>query len=265
MIITICGSMRFWDKMKSEAGRLLSNHTVMLPMPHSDEVAEDLDSKSLKNFYNGLEMSHALNIKNSDAIYVINDIYDGKPYIGSDTYNEINIANRNGKLVFYLNEMENIKYLYTCDRMQLGIPKDYILKPFNYGNLNGVTYTLTYGIVEFKLNQKIIGKVTPEQYMEFIRHDDRIQELMKTSSLRVEYGDNLKGLSIIEKSQINLKNTIGTVVAFTSESIFVKMDDISFIKDEDAYVATPRVYGYFDRSDIFRIHSIVTWDITRKR
>ena len=74
-IVTICGSMKFKDKMM--------------------EISKELE---IKNKYVVIQCIYSNKIELSDAIYVVN--VNG--YIGSSTKNEIEYAKKLGKEVLYL-------------------------------------------------------------------------------------------------------------------------------------------------------------------
>lgn len=95
-IVTLCGSIRFWDKMQEMHERLeLENEYVVIGLaPHVmnrdfTEHEEDL-----------LDELHKIKIDLSDAIFVIN--VDG--YIGKSTKSEIEYAKEKGKEIMYLED-----------------------------------------------------------------------------------------------------------------------------------------------------------------
>ena len=123
MKITICGSIKFADKLVETYKELekLGHEPVM----HKDmfKVA-DGTAAELKEIGNGVE-HHEIkrkygyikwwynSIKNSDAILVCNFDKNGiKNYIGGNTLIEIGFAHVNDKKVFLLNSMpENLQYI----------------------------------------------------------------------------------------------------------------------------------------------------------
>lgn len=93
-VVTLCGSVRFWDKIQEMHERLeLENEYVVIGIaPHVmerdfTEYEEDL-----------LDELHRAKIDLSDAIFVVN--VGG--YIGKSTRAEIEYAKENGKEILYL-------------------------------------------------------------------------------------------------------------------------------------------------------------------
>jgi hypothetical protein len=91
-IVTICGSMKFKDKIMEVAKNLeIKNKYVVIQCVYSDDKFSDEEQQILADLhYNKIEIS--------DAIYVIN--VNG--YIGSSTSKEIEYAKKLGKEVIYL-------------------------------------------------------------------------------------------------------------------------------------------------------------------
>ena len=91
-IVTICGSMKFKDKMMEVAKELeIKNNYVVIQCIYSNDKFSDEEQKNLADL-------HYNKIKISDAIYVIN--VNG--YIGDSTKSEIEYAKKHGKKVNYL-------------------------------------------------------------------------------------------------------------------------------------------------------------------
>ncbi len=91
-IVTICGSMKFKDKMMEVAKELeIKNNYVVIQCIYSNDKFSDEEQKNLADL-------HYNKIKISDAIYVIN--VNG--YIGNQTSKEIEYAKKLGKEVMYL-------------------------------------------------------------------------------------------------------------------------------------------------------------------
>ena len=91
-IVTICGSMRFKDKMMEISKELeIKNKYVVIQCIYSNDKFSDEEQKNLADL-------HYNKIKISDAIYVIN--VNG--YIGNQTSKEIEYAKKLGKEVMYL-------------------------------------------------------------------------------------------------------------------------------------------------------------------
>lgn len=91
-IVTICGSMRFKDKMMEISKELeIKNKYVVIQCIYSNDKFTEKEQQILSDLqYN--------KIKISDAIYVVN--VNG--YIGNSTGKEIEYAKRLGKEVMYL-------------------------------------------------------------------------------------------------------------------------------------------------------------------
>ena len=91
-IVTICGSMKFKDKMMEISKELeIKNKYVVIQCIYSnDKFSEDEQQVLAMLHYNKIELS--------DAIYVVNV----NRYIGSSTKNEIEYAKKLGKEVLYL-------------------------------------------------------------------------------------------------------------------------------------------------------------------
>lgn len=95
-IVTICGSMKFKDKMMEIAKELeINNRYVVIQCVYSNDKFSEKEQQILSEL-------HYDKIEISDAIYVIN--VNG--YIGSSTSKEIEYAKKLGKEVMYL---ESIK------------------------------------------------------------------------------------------------------------------------------------------------------------
>lgn len=93
-IITLCGSLKFKEKMMEVAEKLaLEGNCVITPVyPTKDNFTRtDEQIESLKN-------AHLKKIDLSDAIYVVN--VNG--YIGDATKLEIEYAKNNNKEIIYL-------------------------------------------------------------------------------------------------------------------------------------------------------------------
>lgn len=91
-IVTICGSMKFKDKMLEIAKDLeIKNKYIVIQCVYTNDKFTDDELSILSDL-------HYKKIDISDAIYVVN--VDG--YIGSQTSKEIEYAKKNGKEVMYL-------------------------------------------------------------------------------------------------------------------------------------------------------------------
>ena len=91
-IVTICGSMRFKDKMMEISKELeIKNKYVVIQCIYSNDKFTEKEQQILSDL-------HYNKIKISDAIYVVN--VNG--YIGNSTGKEIEYAKKLGKEVMYL-------------------------------------------------------------------------------------------------------------------------------------------------------------------
>ncbi len=98
MIITLCGSTKFKDEYLEVAKNLaLQGHCVLSVnlFAHADNIELTAEEKIR------LDNAHKQKISMSDAIFVINK----DQYIGESTYGEIDWAERNGKQVYFLEEL----------------------------------------------------------------------------------------------------------------------------------------------------------------
>ena len=98
MIITICGSTRFKDKMMEVAeGLTLDGHIVLMPnVFHHDDENFPVEAKIQ------LDNLHREKINMSDAIFVVNI----DKYIGESTFGELDWARRMKKEIYFLEPME---------------------------------------------------------------------------------------------------------------------------------------------------------------
>lgn len=93
-VVTICGSLRFWDKIQEISERLeLENEYVVIGI-----VPHVIDRDLAEHEKNLLGELHKTKIDLSDAIFVINP--DG--YIGESVKSEIEYAKAKGKEIIYL-------------------------------------------------------------------------------------------------------------------------------------------------------------------
>lgn len=95
-IVTICGSMKFKDKMMKIAKDLeINDKYVVIQCVYSNDKFSENEQQILADL-------HYKKIDISDAIYVVN--VNG--YIGSSTNKEIEYAQKMGKEVMYLEPIE---------------------------------------------------------------------------------------------------------------------------------------------------------------
>ena len=92
---TICGSMRFYNRMLAAAEQAAADGVIVL-MPFVQKVPTDLggDSEDFKEMLNDM---HRAKIDMSDGIIVV-----GKEYIGESTKGEIEYAKGRGIEIIYL-------------------------------------------------------------------------------------------------------------------------------------------------------------------
>ncbi|MDO4199953.1 MAG: hypothetical protein Q4D57_04295 [Clostridia bacterium] len=93
-IITMCGSMRFSEKMREISEKLeLGGNCVLTPVFPPEDEKKSYTKQEEKLF----DLAHKERIKLSDAIFVVN--VDN--YIGSSTKSEIEFAKSLGKEIIY--------------------------------------------------------------------------------------------------------------------------------------------------------------------
>ncbi len=128
MKITVCGSIKFADKLVEvynrlkELGHEPTMHEGMFAIARGDakELAERVNKENseIKRKYGFIKWWHN-SIKNSDAILVCNFDKNGiKNYIGGNTLMEIGFAHVNDKKVFLLNPIpEDVSYVDEIEAM----------------------------------------------------------------------------------------------------------------------------------------------------
>lgn len=90
-VITICGSMKFYETMKEkELDLITQGYTVLMPVMTDVEVT----NQTLERFKN----THMKKISMSNYIFVVNQ--DG--YIGKDTASEIEFASHIGVRIYFM-------------------------------------------------------------------------------------------------------------------------------------------------------------------
>lgn len=111
MKITICGSMKFMDKMLAAKKQLKSvGHEVFLPVWENLHTSE-ISRNDLLNKKREYIKKHFYNIKESDAILVLNFAKNSIPnYIGGNSLIEIGVAFEHAKKIYILNPLpkENV-------------------------------------------------------------------------------------------------------------------------------------------------------------
>ena len=95
-VITICGSMKFYETMKEkELDLITQGYTVLMPVMTDVEVTD----QTLERFKN----THMKKISMSNYIFVVNQ--DG--YIGKDTADEIEFASCLGVKMYFMESNRN--------------------------------------------------------------------------------------------------------------------------------------------------------------
>lgn len=95
-VITICGSMKFYEIMKEkELDLITQGYTVLMPVMTNVEVTD----RTLERF----KETHMNKIRRSDCIFVVNQ--DG--YVGKDTADEIEFASRIGADIYFMESNRN--------------------------------------------------------------------------------------------------------------------------------------------------------------
>lgn len=115
MTITICGSIKFFDKETELQHELEAmGHTVYMPIKAKgvDYWAEDNTSRVEAKKGLGLMAEHYRKIEKSDAILVVNVTKgDIENYIGANTFLEIGYAHFLGKAIYLLNPAPDQPYI----------------------------------------------------------------------------------------------------------------------------------------------------------
>jgi len=123
MKITICGSIKFADKLVEiyheleKLGHQPAMHKDMFKVadgtaPEIEEMKNGTEHYEIKRKYGYIKWWYD-SIKNSDAVLICNfDKNNIKNYIGGNTLIEIGFAHVNNKKVFLLNDIpENLSYI----------------------------------------------------------------------------------------------------------------------------------------------------------
>jgi len=115
MIITICGSIKFFERMAEVKNSLEENgHEVLMPVKAVgvDYWAEDNTSRVEAKKNLNLIAEHMNKIEKSDAILVINETKgEIVNYIGANTFLEIGFAHYRSKKIYFLNDIPDQKYI----------------------------------------------------------------------------------------------------------------------------------------------------------
>jgi len=126
MNITICGSMKFHEKMRRIQKKLENlGHTVLVPksielMDKFGYVNPTVDEAKVQaKIQHDFIREHFRKIEKADAILVLNYDKKGiKHYIGGNTFLEIGIAFWLGKKVFLINPVPKMDYVTELLAMQ---------------------------------------------------------------------------------------------------------------------------------------------------
>lgn len=115
MTITICGSIKFFDKMVEVQGELEKlGHKVFMPVKAAGVDYWSEDNTSRVKAKKGLELinEHFHKIEKSEAILVVNMTKgDIENYIGANTFLEIGFAHYLGRKIFLLNPIPDQPYI----------------------------------------------------------------------------------------------------------------------------------------------------------
>lgn len=104
IVITVCGSMRYWDDIIQTAARFTKmGYTVLSPYRVHIDIGEDEEKIRMK-----LKDSFKRKIDMSDILFVVNKY----GYIGESVYGEINYALEHNKRVEFL-EVKDIAPVFT--------------------------------------------------------------------------------------------------------------------------------------------------------
>jgi hypothetical protein len=119
MIITICGSMEFHEKMRVVKRDLQqAGHSVLVPksielMDTMGYIHPTVDKEKIQaKIKNDFIREHFRKIEKCDAILVLNYTKKGiKNYIGGNTFLEIGLAYWLGKKIFLFNPIPDMDYM----------------------------------------------------------------------------------------------------------------------------------------------------------
>jgi len=115
MTITICGSIKFFDKMVEIQGELEElGHKVFMPVKAAGVDYWSEDNTSRVKAKKGLELinEHFHKIEKSEAILVVNMTKgDIENYIGANTFLELGFAHYLGRKIYLLNPIPDQPYI----------------------------------------------------------------------------------------------------------------------------------------------------------
>lgn len=134
MKITICGSMDFFDEMKTLVPKLkkLGFDQVFIPIDRRGDIKDAAKRKIKLNLIN----DHWHKILNSDCILVVNYKKDNTPgYVGGNTFLEMGFAFVTGKPIFMLNSIPEMSYESEMKGMKPIIIEDDVTRIGDHYNL----------------------------------------------------------------------------------------------------------------------------------
>jgi hypothetical protein len=115
MKITLCGSLKFYEKIVEVQGKLEElGHTVFMPIKAKGVDYWAKDNTLRVQAKKGLELinEHFHKIEKSDAIVVVNMTKgDVENYIGANTFLELGFAHYLGKKIYLLNPIPDQAYI----------------------------------------------------------------------------------------------------------------------------------------------------------
>jgi translation elongation factor EF-Ts len=115
MTITLCGSIKFFDKMVEVQGELEKlGHKVFMPVKAAGVDYWSDDNASRVKAKKNLELinEHFHKIEKSDAILVVNMTKgDIENYIGANTFLEIGFAHYLGRKIYLFNPIPDQPYI----------------------------------------------------------------------------------------------------------------------------------------------------------
>ncbi|PIR88326.1 MAG: hypothetical protein COU09_02905 [Candidatus Harrisonbacteria bacterium CG10_big_fil_rev_8_21_14_0_10_44_23] len=115
MKITICASLKFWEKLVDlKASLEAMGHIVNMPIKAAgvDYWSKDGSKRVEVKKSEKLLHKHMKKIEDSDAILVANFTKgDIENYVGANTFLEIGFAEYLGKKIYFLNSLPNQPYI----------------------------------------------------------------------------------------------------------------------------------------------------------
>lgn len=115
MIITLCGSLKFFDKMLDIRVQLENmGHTVLMPtkVPGVDYWSIDNANRIEEKKKGGFIRGHARKIDLADAVLVVNVTKgDTQYYVGANAFSELIYAHITDKQIYFLNPIPDQPYI----------------------------------------------------------------------------------------------------------------------------------------------------------